>query len=134
MFGTAIAVLSSVATRLHLVGLLVAFGKLKTRRHRGGQIPSPHFTNKSSRGGGVRTHDLLVPNQARYQLRYAPMAGPRSVILGPAKESLPHRRLKSLRQMLEKPLEFVEIGKRDHDSACPLAVGVDHHFHAQCPP
>ena len=90
----------------------------------------PHL----SRGGGVRTHDLLVPNQARYQLRYAPMAGPRSVILGPAENSLPHRRLKSLRQMFEKPLEFVEIGKRDHDSACPLAVGVDHHFHAQCPP
>ena len=40
---------------------------------------------KSSRGGGVRTHDLLVPNQARYQLRYAPMAGPRSV--DPRKES-----------------------------------------------
>lgn len=30
------------------------------------------FEIKSSRGGGVRTHDLLVPNQARYQLRYAP--------------------------------------------------------------
>jgi hypothetical protein len=43
--------------------------------------PVPHF----NRGGGVRTHDLLVPNQARYQLRYAPMAGPRSVIRGPAK-------------------------------------------------
>src|SRR5450759_5320816 len=25
-----------------------------------------------SRGGGTRTHDLLVPNQARYRLRYAP--------------------------------------------------------------
>ena len=87
-----------------------------------------------NRGGGVRTHDLLVPNQARYQLRYAPMAGPRSVIRGPAKNSLPHRRLKSLRQMFEEPLEFVEIGKRDHDSAGPLAVGMDHHFHAQCPP
>ena len=27
---------------------------------------------KSSRGGESRTPDLLVPNQARYQLRYAP--------------------------------------------------------------
>ena len=24
------------------------------------------------RGGGIRTHDLTVPNRARYQLRYAP--------------------------------------------------------------
>ena len=46
VFGTTLGVLSSVATRLHLVGLLVSFGKFKTCRHRGGQIPSPHFTNK----------------------------------------------------------------------------------------
>ena len=33
---------------------------------------------KSNRGGEIRTLDLLVPNQARCQLRYAPMAGPHS--------------------------------------------------------
>ena len=27
------------------------------------------------RGDGIRTHDLLVPNQARYQLRYASVLG-----------------------------------------------------------
>ena len=31
---------------------------------------------QSSRGGESRTPDLLVPNQARYQLRYAPIGGP----------------------------------------------------------
>ena len=25
------------------------------------------------RGGGIRTHDLVDPNDARYQLRYAPI-------------------------------------------------------------
>lgn len=26
----------------------------------------------NGRGGGIRTHDLTVPNRARYHLRYAP--------------------------------------------------------------
>ena len=29
------------------------------------------FSN--GRGGGIRTHDLTVPNRARYHLRYAPL-------------------------------------------------------------
>ena len=39
LFGTADAGLSNAATRLHLVGLGIAFGKLKTCRHGGQHIP-----------------------------------------------------------------------------------------------
>ena len=28
---------------------------------------------KAGRAGGIRTHGLLVPNQARYQLRHSPL-------------------------------------------------------------
>ena len=38
LFGTIPAVLSHVATRLHLVGLGATFGKLKTCRHRLGEV------------------------------------------------------------------------------------------------
>ena len=34
-----------------------------------------HFVRSAflnGRGGGIRTHDLTVPNRARYHLRYAP--------------------------------------------------------------
>ena len=30
------------------------------------------FLLVNGRGGGIRTHDLTVPNRARYHLRYAP--------------------------------------------------------------
>ena len=33
-----------------------------------------------SRGTETRTRDLLVPNQARYQLRYTPTAGTNSLL------------------------------------------------------
>ena len=32
-----------------------------------------------SRGGEIRTHDLMVPNHARYQLRYTPLVPPAGV-------------------------------------------------------
>ena len=50
----------------------------------GGNFPTelkPHRQQKrhfvrsaflNGRGGGIRTHDLTVPNRARYHLRYAP--------------------------------------------------------------
>ena len=40
VFGTLFTVLSDVATRLHIVGLGAAFGKLKTCHHRGRHIAS----------------------------------------------------------------------------------------------
>ncbi len=30
------------------------------------------FKYETGRGSGIRTHDFLLPKQARYQLRYAP--------------------------------------------------------------
>ena len=30
------------------------------------------MNTRYGRSDGIRTHDLLVPNQARYQLRYTP--------------------------------------------------------------
>ena len=51
----------------------------------GGNFPTginPHRQQKrhlakgvfsNGRGGGIRTHDLTVPNRARYHLRYAPL-------------------------------------------------------------
>ena len=38
------------------------------KQQKGNGITVPFL---SGRGDGIRTHDLLVPNQARYQLRYA---------------------------------------------------------------
>jgi hypothetical protein len=35
--------------------------------------------------------------------------------------------------VLEEPLEFVEVGERNHDPAGAPAVGVNHHFHTQRP-
>ena len=79
MFGTALAVLSSVATRLHLVGLLVAFGKLKTCRHWGGQIPSPHFTNKQVGAVGFELTTSWSQTSCRGHLTIMdrPLADPR---------------------------------------------------------
>jgi|688.fasta_scaffold638877_2 hypothetical protein len=37
-----------------------------------GERGSPGPPRHVNRGGEIRTLDLLVPNQARYQLRYAP--------------------------------------------------------------
>ena len=34
--------------------------------------PLSGFPILNGRGGGIRTHDLTVPNRARYHLRYAP--------------------------------------------------------------
>ncbi len=48
--------------------------KLPTKRGKISQ-QKRHFSKsalKNGRGGGIRTHDLTVPNRARYHLRYAP--------------------------------------------------------------
>src|SRR5699024_3260919 len=44
--------------------------KQKTRKHLYDVFALP------SRSDGIRTHGLLVPNQARYQLRYTPIKKP----------------------------------------------------------
>ena len=42
-------------------------GKIRQQKSR---LLKSGFLN--GRGGGIRTHDLTVPNRARYHLRYAP--------------------------------------------------------------
>jgi hypothetical protein len=42
---------------------------------------------KCNRGGGIRTHDLLVPNQTRYRTALRP-----AVMLGHSKQVQTHRR------------------------------------------
>ena len=42
-------------------------GKIRQQKSR---LLKSDFLN--GRGGGIRTHDLTVPNRARYHLRYAP--------------------------------------------------------------
>ena len=42
-------------------------GKIRQQKSR---LVISGFLN--GRGGGIRTHDLTVPNRARYHLRYAP--------------------------------------------------------------
>lgn len=42
-------------------------GKIEQQKSR---LLKSGFLN--GRGGGIRTHDLTVPNRARYHLRYAP--------------------------------------------------------------
>ena len=42
-------------------------GKIREQKSR---LLKSGFLN--GRGGGIRTHDLTVPNRARYHLRYAP--------------------------------------------------------------
>lgn len=47
--------------------LLTREGKIRQQKSR---LVKSGFLN--GRGGGIRTHDLTVPNRARYHLRYAP--------------------------------------------------------------
>ena len=42
----------------------------KLHRQQKSRLCKSGFLN--GRGGGIRTHDLTVPNRARYHLRYAP--------------------------------------------------------------
>ena len=68
-FGTTLALLSNVATRLHLVGLGAAFDKLKTCRHGGQLIPCRTGLGRSSFHG----RDSLLPCSSS---RNMPMRNP----------------------------------------------------------
>lgn len=53
--------------------LFCPFGfRTETNRYTKNHLKSQDFRWFFSRSNGIRTHGLLVPNQARYQLRYAP--------------------------------------------------------------
>lgn len=45
--------------------------EIKPHRQQKSRLLKSGFLN--GRGGGIRTHDLTVPNRARYHLRYAPL-------------------------------------------------------------
>ena len=61
--------LSWCRLRLTLPGRLL-WDSLRTERNKGPNQDSrsgPLNCDNTSRGGGIRTHDLFVPNEARYQ-------------------------------------------------------------------
>ncbi len=107
-----------------------------------------------NRGGEIRTPDLLVPNQARYQLRYAPFINQIPTFAFLRASSIAHialfwganfftinyRRcclflkcmshLYALRSgdLLKQTLKLIVICKRNHYASRPLARCVHHHF------
>ena len=65
---------------------------------------------RDGRSDGIRTHGLLVPNQARYQLRYTPIKKPQQQsccgVVGDERIELPRAESESAALPLcESPLE-----------------------------
>ncbi len=107
-----------------------------------------------NRGGEIRTPDLLVPNQARYQLRYAPFINQIPTFAFLRASSIAHialfwganffsikyprcclflkcmSHLYALRSgdLLKQTLKLIVICKRNHYASRPLARCVHHHF------
>ena len=82
----------------------------------------------TGRGGGIRTHGLLVPNQARYQLRYTPERKNRSscaaaVWLGMRGSNSHGRSQSPLHYHYANPHRVCVLGvcpQRSYIIACPM--------------
>ena len=93
---------------------------VKCGSNRGKRRPAPTkratnltvYRSFSSRSDGIRTHGLLVPNQARYQLRYTPIKKPQQQsccgVVGDERIELPRAESESAALPLcESPSHFV---------------------------
>ena len=70
-------VTNSIVTPQNLIRSKQRKGKLKksVKIRNKKPVKIKRFSRVFGRGDGIRTHDLMVPNHTRYQLRYASIFG-----------------------------------------------------------